>query len=673
MERSALVEMSFGDTSNNIYIQEKDILEDPKQAMIDILAEAEKLVDGPAMVCFRVGGKVRYLSSSTLTVFFKTTREVQKEERVVLMTVEVHPIDVIDLVSDSESENGEDKFDDAPSFPATPQNDDGDLIDWPVSDDKSDGSWEFAQESESHRGEELVEEPVEESVEEEPVEESVEESMEEPMEEESNIEEPDPGEPETVEEKPEVETHTGVPPAAANAAMEHLVEHCYAVMTAQLFGSDVRVVLPQIAQKMLDFLAINGITSAPDSLLKIRDGDVSDIKKCVYDCIVFASPWNVSVRNECIAILQQFATSLVNQTPPTAVEVHPHIICDGCEMSPIIGKRFKSLRHDDYDLCERCMTNHNPSYYRRIQGRTADVVSFSQSTTTETGNGATTHTSTRSDFHVSANSVPSPSVPSPSSSADASAPDEPASTASNDVPSSDKGGLEDILSCLENAVKGLNHEEILPKLAEEIIHLADAFELSYIIPKSLNKVRNDDFSKIRKAAKDTITAVNELDPPTWESFVGNLQSVLHDAIAQEKQWRKTEPAPKELPSPIVLYCDTTNSCVDPGELDGDLVTHVKENFNLNGAFLVGQFNTSSIVCVSFLNPSSEPIENAALRLCYGEGMGYYGVEFGTIQPGEIFEVIMDFTVSPEEAKGMSCWAFTTNDVPIGSLICAEVC
>ncbi|KAG6617090.1 ZZ-type zinc finger-containing protein P35G2.11c [Phytophthora cinnamomi] len=34
--------------------------------------------------------------------------------------------------------------------------------------------------------------------------------------------------------------------------------------------------------------------------------------------------------------------------------VHPYVTCDGCEMSPIVGARFKSDTKDDFDLCEAC-------------------------------------------------------------------------------------------------------------------------------------------------------------------------------------------------------------------------------------------------------------------------------------------------------------------------------
>jgi len=36
------------------------------------------------------------------------------------------------------------------------------------------------------------------------------------------------------------------------------------------------------------------------------------------------------------------------------IEVHLQSACDGCNQSPILGKRFRCLECQDYDLCERC-------------------------------------------------------------------------------------------------------------------------------------------------------------------------------------------------------------------------------------------------------------------------------------------------------------------------------
>ena len=35
-------------------------------------------------------------------------------------------------------------------------------------------------------------------------------------------------------------------------------------------------------------------------------------------------------------------------------DVHEGIKCDGCEMNPIRGLRFKCLDCPDFDLCEEC-------------------------------------------------------------------------------------------------------------------------------------------------------------------------------------------------------------------------------------------------------------------------------------------------------------------------------
>lgn len=41
--------------------------------------------------------------------------------------------------------------------------------------------------------------------------------------------------------------------------------------------------------------------------------------------------------------------------------IHRGITCDGCDMSPIVGVRYKSVLRGNYDLCENCEVNHDPN------------------------------------------------------------------------------------------------------------------------------------------------------------------------------------------------------------------------------------------------------------------------------------------------------------------------
>ena len=43
-----------------------------------------------------------------------------------------------------------------------------------------------------------------------------------------------------------------------------------------------------------------------------------------------------------------------NKESPKAEVIHYGVQCDGCNMSPLRGKRFKCATCFDYDLCESC-------------------------------------------------------------------------------------------------------------------------------------------------------------------------------------------------------------------------------------------------------------------------------------------------------------------------------
>lgn len=75
-----------------------------------------------------------------------------------------------------------------------------------------------------------------------------------------------------------------------------------------------------------------------------------------------------------VAEMKQEACSQQNE----GVEVHLHVVCDGCGCSPMVGRRYKSMELDDFDLCEQCFAKEprSEAAWAQVQSATrADVVS----------------------------------------------------------------------------------------------------------------------------------------------------------------------------------------------------------------------------------------------------------------------------------------------------------
>jgi len=70
--------------------------------------------------------------------------------------------------------------------------------------------------------------------------------------------------------------------------------------------------------------------------------------------------------------LGEIAKRIGDQYSPGAMpkdvpeQVHPNVICDGCDQSPLLGRRFKCMDCPNFDLCESCFSKrggfHNPDH-----------------------------------------------------------------------------------------------------------------------------------------------------------------------------------------------------------------------------------------------------------------------------------------------------------------------
>lgn len=131
-------------------------------------------------------------------------------------------------------------------------------------------------------------------------------------------------------------------------------------------GSDMRELVPRLAEAALRVVQeaqepalyqfIDVLMAAQERRLRAEElpahlpAVVQVVQSLPGDMI---ARWGPQLNTE----LDKAAAQLRSETGGHAqpVEVHPNVVCDGCQVSPIVGPRFRSLVRQDYDLCESCM------------------------------------------------------------------------------------------------------------------------------------------------------------------------------------------------------------------------------------------------------------------------------------------------------------------------------
>lgn len=156
-------------------------------------------------------------------------------------------------------------------------------------------------------------------------------------------------------------------------------------------GTDLRRLVPRLATAALKFIeeaqqpALYGLI---ELLLDMQDGTLKadalpSVLPNILDVLTQVPPEDLLTlkerfKNEAVKVVEALKEEESGEQKQV-VEVHPEIICDGCEACPIVGRRYKSLMHDDYDLCKNCFDreSRNPEHWTQIRSDTVGEVVYS--------------------------------------------------------------------------------------------------------------------------------------------------------------------------------------------------------------------------------------------------------------------------------------------------------
>eukprot|EP00428_Durinskia_dybowskii_P024786 CAMPEP_0170241586 /NCGR_PEP_ID=MMETSP0116_2-20130129/20563_1 /TAXON_ID=400756 /ORGANISM="Durinskia baltica, Strain CSIRO CS-38" /LENGTH=780 /DNA_ID=CAMNT_0010492429 /DNA_START=1 /DNA_END=2344 /DNA_ORIENTATION=- len=152
---------------------------------------------------------------------------------------------------------------------------------------------------------------------------------------------------------------------------------------------DMRKLVPKLAAAALQIVVDSQLPELfplLDMLVALRDGDLKaeSVPTMLPQAVATVLEVPAEIRKELLSRFRVAAETAVDevraeqaQEKPAPVEVHVNVICDGCEMSPLIGARYKSLEHGDYDLCQACYDKEQRDSSRWVRVRSevlGDVV-----------------------------------------------------------------------------------------------------------------------------------------------------------------------------------------------------------------------------------------------------------------------------------------------------------
>lgn len=327
---------------------------------------------------------------------------------------------------------------------------------------------------------------------------------------------------------------------------------------------------------------------------------------------------------------------------PAGQSVHYRIQCDGCEVFPIVGRRFRCLDLEDYDLCEAC--------HERSAADPATAGRRFEETPTIVVEGAAL-----AAFEVAEATV------------EETVPDIAAAAADMDEGAL-KAALAELLGHSDPAVRAAAAGAVLRARRADEVQLQEA-----------PVTETAEVAEVPEVAKATeVPEVAEATPVVEGTEV---------AEKGEEGWDFVETAARPAasgPSASVIQCAPLLVGIEAQEDDaarGDVSADFAPILEAAGARQA--FRTGRVVAVAgedavpvpactklvVLNDGQVPWpETTALSLAAGETFDFQHLALGSIQPGEAAEIVMDLLVPARAEPGTSRSTWALLDTATGALL-----
>mmetsp|Transcript_70952 Transcript_70952/g.125447 ORF Transcript_70952/g.125447 Transcript_70952/m.125447 type:complete len:726 (-) Transcript_70952:227-2404(-) len=472
---------------------------------------------------------------------------------------------------------------------------------------------------------------------------------------------------------------------SADTQADNLTDVLMAVLKERTAGADIRKVLPKLAEeglRLIDempdpdlfFPLIDPFLSMKDSTMDLDNLPVYAEMALV---AFHAAPGDVQA--QLLERLGAVLTAAVEELKATSspVEVHPTVVCDGCDMHPIVGKRFKCAMRPDYDLCEKCHAEYEKLHpgqgkWNIVAGQAADVVGFNC-----TGHGVVECDGCDkaplcpTEFKVPASSMPSSSetIEQPAEAAICECNANAAENSTTQITAVRKESEESQHffigepSVSANALAMLleHPDEVVRSAAKEALHKASAPEAS-----------DDEWEKPSQKEESQ-------DGEEWEKM-DDLDIAEQPEGVQEKSAR-------------AIYANVELShleaSADFAEARGDVTNefgHLLANYpKLKQAYRLGriavqhtqQDATANVKTIITNNGSKAWPAASSLRLVAGPDLGFPELALGPVPSGETVEICMDLKLGSSDAAGstsLTAWAMVDEAAgePFGPLLVLEL-